>query len=269
MGMGPTRRKRRLLKALAEAGYMDEILDFDFDTAPAFWRLDPETRGNDEEELAKWTGIEELIDDGMDSAADDEALNELEQGLTPPRPPPPPPTTQPTTTTKHATSPPPRHQPNIVLWLDAGDRISLGFLRWLPSFLLHRGLWTPQSQDTLQTWTHPGLLQYYHDSLDRFAPDETNCNGAAIAFDLHNQTVQDGILKEWIDCAKIKECIAPMGSNRNNHRQDQAALTYLVKTMGFGQDLCHGFPEDFGIQVNQDRFCKQDIATNPNRVVLT
>ncbi|KAF9936344.1 hypothetical protein BGZ67_002456 [Mortierella alpina] len=283
MGMGPTKRKRRLLKALAEAGYMDDILDFDFDPYPPFWRLDPETRGEygwkagiieqqvsqriqenhgdttkdwhqdkgKQQEVAKWSGSEErrrVDDEGMmDSAAEEELIN-------------------------HTNTAPPTqqrpHQPNIVLWLDSGDRISLGFLRWLPSFLLHRGLWTPQSQDTLQTWTHPGLLQYYHDSLDRFAPDETNCNGAAIAFDVDNHTLRDGLLKEWIQCAKTQECIAPKGSNRNNHRQDQAALTYLVKTMGFGSDLCHGFPEDFGIQVNQDHFCKQDVAANPNRVVV-
>ncbi|KAF9958832.1 hypothetical protein BGZ72_010814 [Mortierella alpina] len=316
MGMGPTKRKRRLLKALAEAGYMDEILDFDFGLYPTFWRLDPETRGaygwkagileqvsqtllhrppstepsvrtrsskhseedrgntkdllQNEQAAATWAGIEELVDEGMDSAADEEALDELEQEFGP----------TPSTIVKSSstastlepeqakmplTKPP--HEPNIVLWLDSGDRVSIGFLRWLPSFLLHRGLWTPQSQDTMQTWTHPGLLQYYHDSFDRFAPDETNCNGAAIAFDVNNQTVREGLLKEWIQCAKTKDCIAPEGSNRDNHRQDQAALTYLVKTMGYGQDLCHGFPEDFGIQVNQDRFCKEDIATNPNRVV--
>ncbi|KAF9290931.1 hypothetical protein BGZ68_005671 [Mortierella alpina] len=320
MGMGPTKRKRRLLKALAEAGFMDEILDFDFDPYPAFWRLDPETRGEYgwkagiieevcqnilhkpsttessgrilsskrsqdrpntqdvhlDEEVAKWAGIEELADEGTNSAVDEEALDELEQDFEA-RPPLPSTSTtaQPLSTAatlkqaEHAKVPltQPSHNPNIVLWLDSGDRISTGFLRWLPSFLLHHGLWTPQSQDTMQTWTHPGLLHYYHDSLDSFAKDETNCNGAAIAFDIHNQTVRDGLLKEWIQCAKIKECIAPEGSNRGNHRQDQAALTYLVKTMGYGQDLCHGFPEDFGIQVNQDHFCKQDIAANPNRVV--
>ncbi|KAG0357266.1 hypothetical protein BG005_003783 [Podila minutissima] len=159
------------------------------------------------------------------------------------------------------------HEPGIILWLDAGDRLSLAFLRWLPSFMLHHGLWTPQSQDTMHTWTHPGMLAYFHDSLARFPANTTNCNGAAIAFDVHNATVRDGIMREWIDCAKMKECIAPEGSSRENHRQDQAALTYLVKTMGFGEDLCVGFPEVFGVQINQDKYCKEDIAENVNRVV--
>ncbi|KAG0033404.1 hypothetical protein BGZ82_006112 [Podila clonocystis] len=159
------------------------------------------------------------------------------------------------------------HEPSIVLWLDAGDRLSIAFLRWLPSFMLHRGLWTPQSQDTIHTWTHPGMLAYFHDSLVRFPGNTTNCNGAAIAFDVRNATVRDGIMREWVDCAKTKECIAPEGSSRENHRQDQAALTYLIKTMGHGEDLCVGFPEVFGVQVNQDKYCKVDIAENVNRVV--
>ncbi|KAH7059691.1 hypothetical protein BKA57DRAFT_386850, partial [Linnemannia elongata] len=160
-----------------------------------------------------------------------------------------------------------RHEQGIVLWLDSGDRISVPFLRWLPSFLLQNGMWSPQSQDDMETWTHPGLFNYYHDSLDNYDPKESNCNGAAMAFDVRNHTMRDGIMREWVQCARIKDCIAPEGSSRANHRQDQAALTYLVKRMGYGQELCHGMPDVYGIQVNQDRFCNEEIAAQPDRVV--
>ncbi|KAK3825610.1 MAG: hypothetical protein J3Q66DRAFT_384770 [Benniella sp.] len=240
MGMGPSKRKKRRFKALIEAGYIDEPIDFDFEKYPDFWRLGTETRGE-----YGWKA-------GM--------INEVTQKIL-------------------ATSPGAKRQqsgtvqadqrnqqPEIVLWLDSGDRISIEFLRWLPSFMRLHGLWTPQSQDNMGTWTHPGLLRYYNDSLDDFE-NETNCNGAAISFDVRNETVRDGIFKEWVQCAMTKECIAPDGSSRENHRQDQAALTYLVKTMGYRQDLCHGLPDVFSIQVNQDRYCKDDIAANPNRVI--
>ena len=36
------------------------------------------------------------------------------------------------------------------------------------------------------------------------------------------------LLTEWKDCALKPECIAPAGSSRQNHRQDQAALTVIA-----------------------------------------
>ncbi|KAF9419737.1 hypothetical protein BGZ94_009324 [Podila epigama] len=293
MGMGPTKRKRRAFKALIEAGYMDEVYDFEFEKYPAFWALGTETRGEygwkagiieevsqrllaqQQESISsfnKWdvnierTTSSHLLRPNLDTHENKDssrisqqldvqtrqALEEKQKAVSP----------------KSASkSIPPHHEPGIVLWLDSGDRISIEFLRWLPSFMRTHGLWTPQSQDTMWTWTHPKMLEYFNDSLDNFAADETNCNGAAIAFDVRNTTVRQGIMREWVDCARTKECIAPEGSSRDNHRQDQAALTYLVKTRGYGNDLCHGFPEVFGVQVNQDSYCKEDIADNPNRVI--
>ena len=35
------------------------------------------------------------------------------------------------------------------------------------------------------------------------------------------------LVKEWRDLALVKECICPDGSDRSNHRQDQAVLTIL------------------------------------------
>ncbi|KAG0215812.1 hypothetical protein BGX28_008122 [Mortierella sp. GBA30] len=266
MGMGPDNKKKRRLKALIEAGYMDEIIDFEFEKYPSFWRLGTDTRGEygwkagiiDEVSQRMMTNIapsERLTVPRKPNVEirEDAMLNDTPSSQSPP-------------SSSDALSIKPLYEPGILLWLDSGDRISLGFLRWLPNFLHRRGLWTPQSQDTFRTWTHPGLPEYYHDTLDRFQEDETNCNAAVIAFDVRNQTVRDGILKEWILCAKNKECIAPEGSSRKNHRQDQAALTYLVKTMGYGTELCRGMPDIFGVQVNRDRSCKEEIALNPDRV---
>jgi hypothetical protein len=36
------------------------------------------------------------------------------------------------------------------------------------------------------------------------------------------------LLHSWLACARHVECIAPAGSHRGNHRQDQAALSVLV-----------------------------------------
>ncbi|KAF9181207.1 hypothetical protein BGZ51_000590 [Haplosporangium sp. Z 767] len=269
MGMGPSKKKKRRLKALIEAGYIDEAVDLNFDKYPSFWRLDKGTRGEygwkagiieevSQRILEQSSGTKRRqlsVDDkeAFDPELDREQTNNKEIN-------------EETLLFSNASASQ-RYEPGIVLWLDSGDRISVGFLRWLPTFLTHYGLWTPQSQDTMRTWTHPGMLQYYRDSIDNFSEDETNCNGAAIAFDIQNRTVREGIMKEWVQCALTKDCIAPEGSSRENHRQDQAALTYLVKTMGYTDHVCHGFGEDFGVQVNQDRYCKEDIASNPDRVI--
>ncbi|KAF9437496.1 hypothetical protein BGZ76_000492 [Entomortierella beljakovae] len=281
MGMGPTKQRKLQFKAMVEAGYMDEIYDFDFDKYPDFWRLNPKTRGeygwksgiigevsqrilqpnstpSDETKLRKQTASEEQEDEGPLTSVDDKALDQLELDqnllkraykITP------------VNSTQQSL-----HKPEILLWMDSGDRPSVDFFRWLPGFMKGHGLWTPQSQDTMEMWTHPGMLDYYHSSLSNFAVDETNCNAAIMAFDVKNKTITEGIMKEWMQCSLTKECIAPEGSSRANHRQDQAALTYLVKTMGFRDDLCHGFPEVFGVKTNRDRYCKEDIAIRSNRI---
>ncbi|KAG0377880.1 hypothetical protein BGX24_005267, partial [Mortierella sp. AD032] len=260
MGMGPTKSKKKLFQALVEAGYIDQPLDFDFQKYPDFWRLGTETRG----EYGWKAGIIEEVAQRVLSSPPLPSTELLPADLRQQQPGSSTGTTNSTTVTASA-----RHQQGIVLWLDSGDRISLPFLRWLPSFLLQNGMWSPQSQDDMLTWTHPGLLKYYHDSLNNYSPGETNCNGAAMAFDVRNHTVRDGIMREWVQCARTKDCIAPEGSSRANHRQDQAALTYLVKRMGYGQELCHGMPDIFGVQVNQDRYCKVEINAQPDRVVYT
>ncbi|KAF9106719.1 hypothetical protein BGX27_009047 [Mortierella sp. AM989] len=306
LGMGPTKQKKVQFKALIEAGYMDELYDFEFEKYPEFWKLDTETRGEygwkagiieeisrrvlaspatksttfikgrpglkqqmttkkkptesemEDAKIRDWAAIEEQVDEGPVSLEDEEALDELEKTFD-------------ALQRNYRVMPKDgsgeqSYEPGIVLWLDSGDRPSVGFLRWLPGFMFQHGLWTAQSQDNMYAWTHPGMLSYYHDSLDSFAKDETNCNAAAVAFDVRNTTVRNGIMKEWVQCSHTKECIAPEGSSRENHRQDQAALTYLVKTMGFREELCHGFPDVFGVKVNQDRYCREEIAANPNRI---
>ncbi|KAG9072754.1 hypothetical protein KI688_000530 [Linnemannia hyalina] len=261
MGMGPTKRRKRRFQALVEAdGLIDQAVDLDFQKYPDFWQLGTPTRG----EYGWKAGIIEEVSQRVLASPSSGMLPPTDLQQQHPGSAPPLSNNNPTT---NSTTKGPRHEQGIVLWLDSGDRISVPFLRWLPSFLLQNGMWSPQSQSDMQTWTHPGLFSYYHDSMDNYDPKESNCNGAAMAFDVRNHTMRDGIMREWVQCSLTKDCIAPEGSSRANHRQDQAALTYLVKRMGYGRELCHGMPDVYGIQVNQDRYCNEDIAAQPDRVV--
>lgn len=145
----------------------------------------------------------------------------------------------------------------LILWLDSGNMLALDFLRYLPGYLDRFGFWSPQSSGSFRQYTHEGLPQFFGDTVEPYA-QETNCNGAAIAFDASNDRISKGLLKEWYRCSSIKACIAPKGSSRANHRQDQAALTYLVKRMHFVEQ-CRYFPEHYGVTVHQDKVCRERI----------
>ncbi|KAF9898214.1 hypothetical protein BX616_004332, partial [Lobosporangium transversale] len=145
----------------------------------------------------------------------------------------------------------------LLLWLDSGNMLALDFLRYLPGYLEKYGFWSPQSSGNFQQYTHPGLPQFYGDSVENYA-QETNCNGAAIAFDASNDKIYNGLLNEWYKCSSTKECIAPKGSSRSNHRQDQAALTFLAKRLRFTEQ-CRHYPEHYGVTVHQDKVCKERI----------
>ncbi|KAG0296004.1 hypothetical protein BGZ97_004664 [Linnemannia gamsii] len=138
----------------------------------------------------------------------------------------------------------------LILWLDSGNM-------YLPGYLDRFGFWSPQSSGSFRQYTHEGLPQFFGDTVEPYA-QETNCNGAAIAFDASNDRISKGLLKEWYRCSSIKACIAPKGSSRANHRQDQAALTYLVKKMHFVEQ-CRHFPEHYGVTVHQDKVCRERI----------
>ncbi|KAF9313416.1 hypothetical protein BG003_005221 [Podila horticola] len=145
----------------------------------------------------------------------------------------------------------------LILWLDSGNMLALEFLRYLPGYLDKYGFWSPQSSGNFQQYTHPGLPEFFGDTVENYA-QETNCNGAAVAFDASNNDIYNGLLKEWYTCSRTKACIAPKGSSRANHRQDQAALTYLVKRNGFAEQ-CRRFPEHYGVTVHQDKVCRERI----------
>jgi hypothetical protein len=51
-------------------------------------------------------------------------------------------------------------------------------------------------------------------------------NGAVLGFNLDDPDIIE-FIKEYTTLACIKECIAPEGSSRENHRQDQSLFTIL------------------------------------------
>ena len=61
----------------------------------------------------------------------------------------------------------------------------------------------------------------------RDSPKSSSCSRAARTW-----RRGPGLVEPWVRCARVEACIAPPGSNRRNHRQDQAALTVLAHQAG-------------------------------------
>jgi len=114
------------------------------------------------------------------------------------------------------------------IWMDAGNLINKR-LSWVRRFLKRDGFLCPSSSGTIRDWTHEGMLKCLNVSSELLTL--TNLNGAVIGFDPRLPRVQD-LIDRWAACALRQDCIAPSGSTRENHRQDQAALTVLAYQVG-------------------------------------
>ncbi|ORX88479.1 hypothetical protein K493DRAFT_290539 [Basidiobolus meristosporus CBS 931.73] len=147
--------------------------------------------------------------------------------------------------------------PGVILWMDSGDRAFPHFLVDVVNYVEKYGIFSPPSKGTIPDFTHPGMMKHFDDSMDRYAKF-VNCNGAFIAFDARNTTIMNDVIKPWAQCGLLKDCIAPVGSSRANHRQDQAAFTYLMAKNGY---RCR-FDGLTGLLTHLDKDCKIQIENH-------
>ena len=110
-----------------------------------------------------------------------------------------------------------------VLWFDAGCLINKK-LSLLKIIIKKNGFYS-QSSDNIEKWTHEQTLN----SLE--APTsilrKRNISGGIVGFAKNSDKV-DNLLDEWYKNSLNEEIIAPRGSSRSNHRQDQAILSVLI-----------------------------------------
>jgi len=112
--------------------------------------------------------------------------------------------------------------PNTILfWMDAGNKIT-GDLVPLINDVKINGLYSGPTGGDIKKWTHANTLEI----LQPVNITLMNRNGACIGFDLSKSWVQN-FITEFAEYCSNKDCIAPKGSSRKNHRQDQAILTIL------------------------------------------
>jgi hypothetical protein len=116
-----------------------------------------------------------------------------------------------------------------VCWMDAGNVLTAR-LNGIRHALRTHGFYSPRSSGTIMDWTHPAMSEYFAVEAE-WATGKPNLNGACVAFHPRSPRALD-LAQQWRNGALIKDCIAPEGSSRENHRQDQALLTVLAYKYG-------------------------------------
>ena len=113
-----------------------------------------------------------------------------------------------------------------VCWLDGGNKV-MKPLTSIRKIIEVYGFYSPFSKGIISEWTHIKSLECLGVVTNKGLLKQRNLNGACVSVDYNNIEARN-VIEKWSDCAKSKSCIAPEGSSRVNHRQDQAVLSTLV-----------------------------------------
>lgn len=144
-----------------------------------------------------------------------------------------------------------------VAWMDSGNLI-LGPLDALYDAIVEFGFTSPVSSGGIDTWTHEKTLAYF--GLDKaWGEGKRNMNGASVAFDPASPKGA-ALAAEWMRCAQIREAIAPIGSSRANHRQDQALLGVLAHRAGMAAGLLDYVNYIIHTDIEQPHARKEELA---------
>jgi hypothetical protein len=118
---------------------------------------------------------------------------------------------------------------DITVWMDAGNVI-IKKLDSLNALISKDNIYSGYSgskDSTIKQWTHPKTIEYMGCLVNGLDLRLCQCrNGACVGFNYNVQYVRN-FVEEYKNYALIKECIAPEGSNRSNHRQDQSVFSIM------------------------------------------
>lgn len=119
----------------------------------------------------------------------------------------------------------------IIIWMDAGNIIT-DDLKIIEDFTIENNIYSGISLGNIEDWTHPTTLNY----LNYTNINEICRNAACLGFNTKIDSVKE-FLTEFYICCQDRNCIAPEGSSRINHRQDQAVFTVLFYKYLYKYDI--------------------------------
>ncbi len=121
------------------------------------------------------------------------------------------------------------HARGPVLWMDAGVKLT-GPLDEFYTRIVRNGFNSPNSAGTHRDWTHPRTVRFFG-LHPRWRRGKQNINAGVAGFDpAHPRGAR--LAARWGQLALKRRVIAPPGSSRANHRQDQALLGVLAHRHG-------------------------------------
>jgi hypothetical protein len=138
----------------------------------------------------------------------------------------------------------------ILLWCDAGNVLRNYNLDLLVQNIFENKVYSPDSSDNIKFWTHK-LTHLWFKIDDDLILLKGNRNGAILGFYIDDPEFQS-FIETFNKCASIKECIASIGSNRTNHRQDQAVFTILYHRFMEAHPSYNTTTSYFNIQIHRD-----------------
>ena len=127
-----------------------------------------------------------------------------------------------------------------ICWMDAGNLI-VNKLTNIRKIISKKGFYSPISRGKIIRWTHPGTLEYL--KCEKEFLNMRNLTAGCVALNYKYPLVKQ-LVDKWKECALKKECIAPEGSSRKNHRQDLSVLSILAYQLSLAQRsprMYHGF----------------------------
>jgi hypothetical protein len=138
------------------------------------------------------------------------------------------------------------YKDEIIVWMDAGNLITEN-LQKLEDYIIHYHIYSGISAGTIEDWTYYSTIKI----MECKNINELNRNNACLGFNTKIDIVKE-FISDFYECAQNKNYIAPEGSSRKNHRQDQSVFTILFykyvydKNMKFynHSQLCHSLHND-------------------------
>ena len=116
----------------------------------------------------------------------------------------------------------------ILIWNDAGNKL-IASTQKLCYYTKSYGFYSPSSDGNIEKWCHIGQIKAIKGS-NKFLK-KPMLNGALLAFNLNSRKANI-LIDSWTKSSLNRNVIAPLGSNRGNHRQDQSLITLIAYKIG-------------------------------------
>lgn len=135
----------------------------------------------------------------------------------------------------------------LVLWFDTGNLINKK-LTYLKIALTAFGFYSPHSDGNISDWTHQGTIDFL--LVKKNILKKSNLTGGLVGVNTSNKNVVK-LIQNWEKYSLNQQCIAPEGSSRDNHRQDQSILS-ILRYQSEQKIFSPKMKLNFGIRVNQN-----------------